>query len=283
MIVKDRHGGSDIISVSIAVTDVNEPPVLVGADVIEYAENSLATVGTFTASDPEGESITSWSLSGDDSAYFSVDDSGSLAFIESPDYEDPLDENGDNSYALIVEASDGSSLGMLKVTVVVTDVDDGEPVTATPVRPEPQATATAILTPTATAVPTPTHTVVPTATARPTATPTQAPIASPTVAPTAVPTRVPTPTVRPTATTAPAMVLTIVPTATALPVAVATEDTVPAAPTQQPVAQPPAVETEAAGGPTAGRLAVLIAAVVGTALAVLIVLLIIIWRRQRAS
>ena len=285
VVVRDGRGGRDVISVSITVTDVNEPPVLDGARAIEYPENSLAIVGTFTATDPEGDSIASWSLSGDDSAHFLVDDSGSLTFIESPNYEQPADKNSDNNYNVTVKVSDGTGTGPLDVTVVVTDVDDEDQPTPPTASPVPQPTATATLAPTATPVPAPTPTVVPTATAtvRPTATPARIPTASPTVAPTEVPTQVPTPTIRPTATTAPAVIPTAAPTVTVVPAAVATEVVVPPTATPQPVAQPPAVVTEDTGMSAALRSALILAAVAGIVIVVLVIGLLVIWRRQRAS
>ena len=46
----------------------------------------------------------SFSLSGTDSSKFSISN-GYLVFTDSPDYENPLDSNADNSYALTINAS----------------------------------------------------------------------------------------------------------------------------------------------------------------------------------
>ena len=129
LIVTDRRGGGDLISVSISVTDVNEPPLVGGADSIEYPENSEVDVGIFVASDPEGDAVSSMSLSGEDASLFSVDASGTLTFKNIPDYEEPGDENSDNTYKVIVEASDGQVTGALAVSVRVTDGDDQGTVT----------------------------------------------------------------------------------------------------------------------------------------------------------
>ena len=48
----------------------------------EYAENGTAAVATFTATDPEGKSIT-WDLAGTDAEDFSIEN-GVLRFKEFP-------------------------------------------------------------------------------------------------------------------------------------------------------------------------------------------------------
>ena len=55
---------------------------------IEYPENGTGAVATFTAIDPEGESV-SWLLAtGGDAEAFSIEN-GVLRFQNSPDFEDP--------------------------------------------------------------------------------------------------------------------------------------------------------------------------------------------------
>ena len=72
----DQGHLSDITTVTITVTNVEETPTLTGDSNINYAENGSETVADYTAVDPEGASIT-WSLSGDDSDQFSISTSGS--------------------------------------------------------------------------------------------------------------------------------------------------------------------------------------------------------------
>ena len=57
---------------TINVTNVDEMPDLEGEAPEKYAENGTGAVATFTADDPEGESIV-WSLGGTDEALFSID------------------------------------------------------------------------------------------------------------------------------------------------------------------------------------------------------------------
>ena len=69
---------------------------------IEYAENGMNPVATFTADDPEGANID-WTLGGDDAALFTIA-GGVLSFLKSPDYENPKSAvntnnlEGDNVY-----------------------------------------------------------------------------------------------------------------------------------------------------------------------------------------
>ena len=125
----DNHGDSDTIAVTITVTDANDPPTVTGDSTVSYAENRTDTVATYTASDPEGTSIT-WSLSGDDAEDFVISE-GVLTFGATPNFEDAADANTDNVYLVTVEASDGSVKGTLDVTVTVTGVNEAPEFPAT--------------------------------------------------------------------------------------------------------------------------------------------------------
>ena len=45
----------DTVEVSIKVANVNEPPVITGPTTISFAENGTGVVGTYSATDPEGD------------------------------------------------------------------------------------------------------------------------------------------------------------------------------------------------------------------------------------
>ena len=124
---KDTSGVADTatdatITVTIDVTDENEPPEVTGPPSINYAENGAETVATYTAADPENSEIT-WSLSGNDISAFSISD-GVLTFAAPPDYEESADADMDNEYLVTIEASDGNHTGTLHVTVTVTDENE---------------------------------------------------------------------------------------------------------------------------------------------------------------
>ena len=112
-----------VIEVTVEVTDVDEAPDVAGEASIEYEENATTTVATYTAVDPEGAEIV-WSLGGDDAALFSIG-GGMLTFVSAPDYETPTDMGEDNMYSVTVQATDETDkMGTQDVTVTVTDVDE---------------------------------------------------------------------------------------------------------------------------------------------------------------
>ena len=112
---------ADAVSVTITVTDENEPLEITGATEIDYPENSTAVVETYTASDPEGGAIR-WAVTGPDSALFTFDTmTGALTFNSPPDFEDPQDDSADNTYAVTLRVTAPGNREVLDVTVTVTN------------------------------------------------------------------------------------------------------------------------------------------------------------------
>ena len=124
MVTVNASDGTDMATheVTVTVTNVNEVPTIEGDATIDYAENGMGDVATFTAMDPE-EATISWSHSGADAGDFTIS-GGVLRFLNSPDYEMPADAGTDNIYMVTVEASDGTNMATHEVIVTVTDVDD---------------------------------------------------------------------------------------------------------------------------------------------------------------
>ena len=89
----------------------------------DYAENGTGAVAIYTASGPDAASAV-WSLSGADAGDFSISTAGVLTFRNSPDYENPVDMNGDNMYMVTVNADDGTTMAAHSVIVMVTNVMD---------------------------------------------------------------------------------------------------------------------------------------------------------------
>ena len=143
VMAEDSFGESASIMVTIMVTDMDEAPDVTGDDMAEYAENGTGAVATYTAVDPEGADITSWTLGGDDAGAFMID-GGVLSFKKSPDFEMKADADTDNTYEVTVQATDESNkVGMHKVTVEVTNVDEMGTITLSALRPESQVMFTA--------------------------------------------------------------------------------------------------------------------------------------------
>ena len=116
-------GLSDTVEVTVNITDANEPPAPSGDATPEHEENDTSTVATYSANDPENDSIT-WTLSGTDAGQFTIT-GGALSFRNAPDYENPDDQNDDNDHVLNVLANDGENAAQsFAVTVTVTDADE---------------------------------------------------------------------------------------------------------------------------------------------------------------
>ena len=106
----------------------NVAPTFTSSATFSVAENAT-TVGTVTATDADAlDGITGYAISGGaDRALFSiVASTGALTFTSAPNYEDPTDSGTDNTYAVEVTATGGTSTraltAMQTITVMVTDV-----------------------------------------------------------------------------------------------------------------------------------------------------------------
>ena len=131
---RDQNGDDDMdaiddtITVTITVTNVNEAPVVTGEAEPSFQEDSSAAIATYTAADPERDTLT-WSVSGND---FWISDRGQLYFSTPPSFE------GQRSYQVTVTATDDDETanlsGTLAVTVTVTDAEEEGVVAITPAR-----------------------------------------------------------------------------------------------------------------------------------------------------
>ena len=136
----------DTVSVTVDVEDINETPVVSGNatpsfEEIEFDVEPAALgpsdylIGTYTAYDDDGDSVT-WDLKGRDKEHFTIDaTSGALSFSIIPDYENPVDRLPDNTYDITVTAFDGLDavvgVGEYTVAVTVTNVDETPEITTT--------------------------------------------------------------------------------------------------------------------------------------------------------
>ncbi|MCY4528762.1 MAG: cadherin domain-containing protein, partial [Chloroflexi bacterium] len=137
----DPSTATDSLNVNITVTDENDPGAVTGDEAFTYAENDTAAVGTFQATDEDGDDIV-WSLGGVDAGIFEID-GGELTFKDSPNFEGAKDDDevpgdlgdqgkGDNVYQVTVTANAGEHA----ITVTVTDEDELGKVTFN--QPQPQ-------------------------------------------------------------------------------------------------------------------------------------------------
>ena len=112
------------VTVTVTVTDVDEAPVLAGPGVIRYDENDTAAVGSFTATDPDGDPVE-WSLSGSDRRAFTIDAMGQLSATGQLSFVAPPDHEAKSLYRVTVGAADDArNTAHLEVTVNIDDINE---------------------------------------------------------------------------------------------------------------------------------------------------------------
>lgn len=121
----------------------NQAPVITsdggGASGSRTVAENGTLAATVAAQDPDGQPVTYSIAGGADAALFTIGaQSGLLSFVSRPDYEAPGDADGNNSYEVVVSASDGSLTDTQALSILVSNVD--EPVVFTSsnnlIRPE---------------------------------------------------------------------------------------------------------------------------------------------------
>ena len=138
----DPYGLSDSVTLTVTVTDVDEPAdvsfaaagrVAVNSDnALAVDENHEGTLATFSASDPENKAglTYEWSVGGTDGGDFALTAGGVLSFASVPDHERPADSGGNNVYDITVSAldSDGKT-GSTALTITVDPVNEPPAIT----------------------------------------------------------------------------------------------------------------------------------------------------------
>ncbi len=142
-------GGNTAFSSSTGFVDVTVLPINDDAPsitsngggaraTVSVAENATA-VTTVTATDTDLPTQTlSYAISGGaDAVKFIIDmNTGTLSFIDAPDFESPADTDGDNVYDVTVEVSDGLFTDTQDITVNIAAVNDNGPLITHPVNAE---------------------------------------------------------------------------------------------------------------------------------------------------
>jgi len=121
-VVASDGTNSDTEAVVVNVTDTNDnSPVFTSASSFTVAEN-ITAVGSITATDADAGTSVAYAITGGaDSGSFTLT-SGALAFTSKPDFETQ------QSYVVVVTASDGSNTTTQEITVNLTNVNDIAPV-----------------------------------------------------------------------------------------------------------------------------------------------------------
>jgi hypothetical protein len=125
--------GNEAQRIFTVLTQDETPPEITGpsgaagaASSSDSVQENSTAVHTFTAD----EAVT-WSLDGGvDAAHFSIDaNTGALVFLSAPDYEAPTDDGTDNTYTVVVRATDAAgNASNQTVTITVTNANDIAPV-----------------------------------------------------------------------------------------------------------------------------------------------------------
>ena len=135
VIATDEDSHTDRLSFTITVTDVNEGPEIsrLGNPRGSVPENhdQMQVLARYTATDPEGGTVSRWRTSGTDGGDFVINEQGELRFRNTPDYERPADSNRDNTYVFTVQVSDGGVYGSFEETVTVTPLNEPPAITTT--------------------------------------------------------------------------------------------------------------------------------------------------------
>ena len=122
------NSASLAFTVEISDSNDNSPSFAASADTLDVAENSTGIIYTAAASDADISDAIIYSLAGSDASHFTIGAaSGALAFRNPPDFDQPSDQGGNNSYQIDIEASDGSNSASLALTVAVTNLNDNSP------------------------------------------------------------------------------------------------------------------------------------------------------------
>ena len=130
----DGQGGGGTFNVTVTVTNVNERPDISGTATQSYPEIiynlglnlTIPDAGTYTATDYDDGDTFTWDLDGVDADHFNIGvTSGVLTFVARPDYERPVDSDDDNTYDIIVQATDEHMYtGEFSVTIRINPLNE---------------------------------------------------------------------------------------------------------------------------------------------------------------
>ena len=127
---RDGANNSATHDVTITITDENEDPVFASNAPTSFnlAENvTSATLGTVTATDPEGGTVT-YSLNNDAPTGFAINQTtGAITFSNSTAYDYETLTSEQRTVPLTVTASDGVESATHGVTVTIIDIDETLP------------------------------------------------------------------------------------------------------------------------------------------------------------
>lgn len=132
----DGLAGSVSSTITVNVTAEGDAPSITsnggGSTATISVQEGTTAVTTVVASDPDLNPVITYSIvGGADQAHFQIDaGTGALSFVSEPNHGTPTDSGADNSYAVQVQASDGSLSSTQTLTVNVTNVNEAPSITS---------------------------------------------------------------------------------------------------------------------------------------------------------
>ena len=130
-VVSDGKGGSDTGLVTIDVSGAANSAPLIDSDgggataSLSVAENTTAVTVVHANDDGLPSPVTYSIIGGADADRFLINGTtGEVSFKSAPNFEFPTDADGNNSYIVEVQASDGSLTDTQTLTINVTDVNE---------------------------------------------------------------------------------------------------------------------------------------------------------------
>jgi 3-isopropylmalate dehydratase small subunit len=125
VIATDGDGNSTTKAITITVTDLDEvAPIFTSVATATVEENVTGIVYTAVVDE---EATFSLGSSKDEALFTLATDA--ISFINSPDFEVPVDDNTDNVYLVDVIATDGEGNSTTQaITITVTDLDEVAPI-----------------------------------------------------------------------------------------------------------------------------------------------------------
>lgn len=106
-------------------TPISTAPRFTSLPIVSVVENTSGIFYTATASDPQNDPIAFSILSGADADKFVIDGNGALRFNTAPNFDLPVDANGDNIYVVNLRALAGGETATLSLLVAVTNDREG--------------------------------------------------------------------------------------------------------------------------------------------------------------
>ena len=104
----------------------NSPPSINNNTFTYEAIENQTQAFAINASDPDNDVIVYQINGGEDEDLFAVDSNGQVSFLTAPDFENPIDQNQDNSYEVSLRVYDGELYSSSSIFIVNVTNDEND-------------------------------------------------------------------------------------------------------------------------------------------------------------